>query len=411
MSSLSGIRVVELAGLAPGPFAGLMLSDYGASVLRIDRVTPPATPSPDVLVRGKSSIKLDLKSAAGRRVLLRLLRDGGVDVLIDPFRPGVLEKLGLDPYNVLLKTNPRLIVARLTGFRRDGKYATMAGHDINYLAVSGVLAMLGPTDTNSHNDEDDDDAAPEASRGTRRRPLPPSPPGNLLADFAGGGHMCVTGILMALIHRSRTGKGQIVEANMVDGVSYLATAPRLSQKIPGQWDRPRGENLVDGGCPYYNVYECKEPGTYMSVAALEPQFFAALCRGLQLRLNEDGESSEWGGRREDRQTWPRLKAVLRERFRSKTRKEWEDIFDGTDACCLPVLSHQELEASGYQQRAAVALSYSPPREPAGGGWEIRTLAPGEGGETLLRDWAGWRQGRDYEIEHGGGVVLRSTANL
>lgn len=388
MTSLSGIRVLELAGLAPGPFAGLMLADYGASVLRVDRVIPPATPSPDVLIRGKSSITIDLKSSDGRDTFLRLIRE--VDVLIDPFRPGVLEKLDLDPKETLLKLNPRLIVARLTGFRRDGKYANMAGHDINYLAVSGVLNMLGPAD--------------ETGPIGRQRPLPPSPPGNLLADFAGGGHMCVTGILLALMYRSRTGEGQIVEANMVDGASYLATAPRQSQKIPGQWDRPRGENLVDGGCPYYNVYECKDRGKYMSVAALETQFFAALCKGLEVG---DGH---WGGNRDDRKTWPKLKAVLKEKFQSKTRKAWEDIFDGTDACCLPVLSHEELESASYEQRAAVTLSRSPAVDSCRDGWKIKTLERGEGCEDALRDWVGWKKGKDYSVENGG-VVLRSSAKL
>lgn len=216
--------------------------------------------------------------------------------------------------------------------------------------------------------------------------------------------MCVTGILLALMYRVRTGKGQIVEANMVDGVSYLATAPRQSQKIPGQWDRPRGENLVDGGCPYYNVYECKDQGKYMSVAALEPQFFTVLCKGLHLG---DGD---WGGKRDDRKTWPKMKMVLEETFRRKTRKEWEDIFNDTDACCLPVLSHDELEAAGYRQRAAVTLSRSPAINSSREGWKIQTLERGEGGEEILRNWMGWKKGKDYIIDNGG-VILRSSARL
>lgn len=275
MRALEDIRVLELAGLAPGPFAGLLLADNGADVMRVDRVQPGHSPSPDVLIRGKSSICVDLKSPPGKQLLLRLLPH--VDVLIDPFRPGVLEKLGLG-LDVLLKINPCLIVARLMGFRRDGKYATMAGHDLNYLAVSGVLSMLGPS----------------IQVPPLNRPLPPSPPGNILADFAGGGLVCFMGIVLALFSRTRTGKGQVVEANMVDGVSYLATAPRISSKIPGQWDQPRGENLVDGGCPYYRVYECKDAGRYMAVAALEPKFFEVLSRGLGL------SDKNWGGKRENR---------------------------------------------------------------------------------------------------------------
>ena len=194
---LTGLKVLELSGLAPGPFCGFLLSSYGASVLRIDR---PGPPSSDMLTSHKSSIALDLKSKASHALLLSLISKA--DVLIDPYRPGVLEKLGLDPVNVLQKINPKLITVRLTGFRRDGKYKDMAGHDINYLAVSGVLSMLGAKDT------------------------PPLPPGNVLADFAGGGHVAFTGVLLALIHRGVSGKRQVVEANMADRVNFLGTFPR-----------------------------------------------------------------------------------------------------------------------------------------------------------------------------------------
>lgn len=361
MPSLKGLRVLELAGLAPGPFAGLLLSENGADVLRIDRVDQAATPSPDVLARHKSSIALDLKSTAGKDLFLQLIPN--VDILIDPYRPGVVESLGFSPTEVLLKINPRLIVARLTGFRRDGKYASMAGHDINYLAVSGVLSMLGPS----------------LKAPPFNRPLPPSPPGNLLADFAGGGLICFAGILLALISRSGTGAGQVVEANMVDGVSYLATAPRQSMKIEGQWDQPRGQNLVDGGCPYYNVYECKDDGRYMAVAALESKFFTELMKGLKLG------DKDWGGKRDSRDVWPKMKMIFQGKFRSKTRKEWEDIFDGTDACCTPVLTHSELEEGGYKQRVAVTLSETPALNIDDGGWTVKTLGPGEGGESMLQN--------------------------
>ncbi|KAL3460062.1 CoA-transferase family III domain-containing protein [Aspergillus heterothallicus] len=377
MPALDGLRVLELAGLAPGPFAGMMLADNGASVIRVDRVHPPHQPSPDVLIRGKSSIQIDLKSPVGKKLFLRLVEKA--DVLIDPFRPGVLEKLGLDPTNTLLKLNPRLIVARLTGFRRDGKYANMAGHDINYLAVSGVLSMLGPA----------------ARLPPDGRPLPPTPPGNILGDFAAGGHMCVTGIMMALFSRSHTGKGQVVFANMVDGANYLATMPRISTKIPGQWDRPRGENLSDGGCPYYNVYECKDDGKYVAVAGLEPQFFAELVKGLGL------SDEPWVVNRDNRAIWPAIRDAFRRRFREKTRKEWENIFEGTDACATPVFTHAELEAGGYEQRPGVTLTGTPsvamgPRS----GWDVELLGLGEGGEQALTSWMGWKKGKEYEMVNG-----------
>lgn len=222
-----------------GPFTGLLLADWGASVLRIDRSGNVEDPGPtaDVLSRRKASIAVNLKSPAAITLIKDLVRH--VDVIIDPFRPGVLERLGLSPDEVLLPLNQRLIIGRMTGFRRDGKYAQMAGHDINYIAVSGVLSLLGRKDEN------------------------PLPPGNILGDFAGGGTICFLGIVLALLQRMLTGKGQVVEANMVDGVSYLATLPRLSQKLE-IWNRARGDNLLDSGCPYYDTYKTSD-GMYIAV--------------------------------------------------------------------------------------------------------------------------------------------------
>ncbi|KAL2424216.1 Isopenicillin N epimerase component 2 [Exophiala dermatitidis] len=378
---LTGLRVLELAGVAPGPFCGLLLADWGASVLRIDRPNPAPTPTNDLLTSRKASIALDLKSPDSKSLFLSLISKA--DVLIDPFRPGVLEKLGLDPSTVLLNQNPRLIVVRLTGFRRDGKYSAMAGHDINYLAASGVLSMLGPRDH------------------------PPFPPANILADFAGGGHVAFTGVLLALIQRQTSGKGQVVSANMVDGVSYLGTFPRLLTK-EATWSGPRGTNTLDGGCPYYGCYECKDPGKYVSVGALEPQFFEVLLKGLGLKTHE--VVPHQGLDRQDKRAWPYMRDVFTQRFKTKTRKEWETIFDGTDACVVPVLEHAEMEASGYEHRPIVGLSESPAR-PVGVPWKGKALTPGEGAEDALRNWMGWRKGADYDVVDSGAFVKKEKSRL
>ena len=329
----------------------------------------------DPLSRRKSSIALDLRSPNGLALLKSLLNQA--DILIDPFRPGVLESVGLDPKS-LLGANPRLIVARLTGFRRDGPYAPMAGHDINYLAVSGLLSQLG------------------------RANAPPSFPANIIADFAGGGLTCAFGILAALFGRVHTGKGQVVEANMVDGSAYLGTFSRLLMKTP-LGDRPRGENLLDGGCPWYEVYECK-CGGYMAVGPLEENFFGELLKGLN--LEQDLVTT-----RNDRSTWPDLRATFRKGFLEKTREEWEHVFMGKDACCTPVLSQTELEEQGYEQRPAVGLMGSPGLSiPLAEAWGSRYLSPGAGGEEVLEDWMGWKRGKDYRVE-GGGLVKIAASKL
>ncbi|KAF2845130.1 alpha-methylacyl-CoA racemase-like protein [Plenodomus tracheiphilus IPT5] len=393
---LVGLRVLEFAGLAPGnfpqcpphilkqkqsnhqrikplgPFAGLLLADYGASVLRLDRATTTPHPTSDQLTRRKTSIRINIKSPAGVAIVKKLAREA--DILIDPFRPGVLEKAGLGPEDVLLKINPRLIVARMTGFRRDGNYKDMAGHDINYIAVSGVLSMFG------------------------RKGEKPYPPGNLMGDFAGGGAMCFLGILLALLAREKTGRGQVVEANMVDGSAILATMPRLGTKT-AVWSAERGTNI----------------------GAIEPQFYAALLHGLQLK------PSDLPGNRDNRADWPVLTSFFTRIFKSKTRAEWEAIFDGTDACCTPVLTQADLEQRGFDQRPAVTLRSTPglaiteggdERSAAegqgigweGSGWVEKGLKPGEGGEETIQRWMGWRRGRHYD-EVDGGLVWKDNAKL
>jgi len=339
----------------------MLCADFGAQVLRIDRPVknPAAAPTSDQLTPG------------GVLLLKSLIPE--MDILIEPFRPGVMEKMGLGP-EVLMKLNPRLIYARMTGFRRDGKYASMAGHDINYIAVSGVLSMLGRKNEN------------------------PYPPGNLLGDFGGGGLTCFLGIVLAVLNLQRTGRGQVVEANMVDGSAYLATMPRLATKGPA-WNGPRGTNMLDGGCPYYNTYKTQDGG-YMAVGSLEPQFFAALLKGLGIRESEIGDD------RLDKKTWPKQAETYAAKFKEKTRKEWESIFDGTDACCTPVLTQAELEQGAFDQRPVVTLGESPSfgiqRAPAEG-------RPGAGGEEALVKLMKWKQGKDFE-ERDGGYEAIGTGN-
>lgn len=298
----------------------------------------------------------------------------------------MLEKAGLDPEGVLLKLNPRLIVARMTGFRRDGRYKDMAGHDINYIAVSGVLSLFG------------------------RRGEKPYPPGNLVGDFAGGGAVCFLGILLALFAREKSGVGQVVEANMVDGSAVLATMPRLGLKTE-VWKRERGTNMLDGGAPFYDTYETKD-GRYMAVGAIESQFYAALLKGLDVKVED------LPGDRDNRADWPILSSYFTEKFKTKRRAEWEAIFDGTDACCTPVLTHEDLEKQSHDQRPAVTLKSTPAyavqegeegRSAAvgqgkgheGSGWSEKGLMPGQGGEETLREWLGWRKGKQYGEEKGG----------
>jgi len=364
----------------------MLCADLGAQVLRIDRPVknPAAAPTSDQLTRRKTSLCVNTKTPGGLALLKSLIPE--MDILIEPFRPGVMEKMGLGP-EVLMKLNPRLIYARMTGFRRDGKYASMAGHDINYIAVSGVLSMLGRKNEN------------------------PYPPGNLLGDFGGGGLTCFSGIVLAVLNLQRTGRGQVVEANMVDGSAYLATMPRFATKGPA-WNGPRGTNMLDGGCPYYNTYKTKD-GEYMAVGSLEPQFFAALLKGLGIR------ESDIGGNRLDKKTWPKQAEMYAAKFASKTRKEWEAVFDGTDACCTPVLTQRELEERRFDQRPVVTLGESPSfaiqrasaevrpvaegqgKGVEGDGWSEKGLRPGAGGDEVLVELMKWKKGKDFEEREGG----------
>lgn len=302
--ALSGVRVIELAGLAPAPFCGMILADFGARVIRVDRTKMSMTV--DTQARGKQSVALNLKSPKGVAVLKKLCVQS--DVVLEPYRKGVMEKMGLGPEN-LIKENPRLIYARLTGYGQDGSYAKAAGHDINYLAMSGLLSMLG--------------------RSSKK----PHAPLNLMADFAGGGLMCAFGIVLALLERSRSGQGQIIDASMVEGAAYVGSFMWKSRSL-GLWNHPRGENLLDGGAPFYDTYRTSDE-KYVAVGAIEPQFYQQLLQGLDLDpadLPAQMSVSDW----------PKLRQTFTRVFATKTQAEWGRIFDGTDACVTPVLSPEEV---------------------------------------------------------------------
>ncbi|XP_069820886.1 alpha-methylacyl-CoA racemase isoform X4 [Dendropsophus ebraccatus] len=302
--ALAGVRVLELAGLAPGPFCGMILSDFGAKVIRVDRANTMYTT--DTMARGKRSIALSLKSPEGIGVLKTLCKQS--DVLIEPFRHGVMESLGLGP-EVILKENPRLIYARLTGFGQSGKYAKSAGHDVNYVSISGLLSRLGKQQEN------------------------PTFPLNLLADFAGGGYICALGIVMSLFERTQSGKGQVIDSSMVEGAAYLGSFVWKSQKL-GLWSRPRGENLLDGGAPFYSTYMTAD-GKYMAVGAIESQFYKELLKGLDLDSSDLPNQMSFSD-------WPELKKRFTEKFLEKTQEEWCQVFDGTDACVTPVLTFDDV---------------------------------------------------------------------
>ncbi|XP_014930495.2 alpha-methylacyl-CoA racemase [Acinonyx jubatus] len=302
--ALQGIRVLELAGLAPGPFCGMVLADFGAQVVRVDR--PGAGGDVSFMARGKRSLAVNLKRQDGALVLRRLCAQA--DVVLEPFRHGVMEKLQLGP-EILQRENPKLIYARLSGFGQSGRFCRVAGHDINYLALSGILSKIGRSGEN------------------------PYAPLNLLADFGGGGLICTLGILLALFQRTRSGKGQVIDASMVEGTAYLSSFLWKSQQV-GLWERPRGQNMLDGGAPFYTTYRTADGG-FMAVGAIEPQFYKLLIKGLGLKSDELPNQMSVTD-------WPEMKRRFAEVFAKKTKEEWCQIFDGTDACVTPVLTFEEV---------------------------------------------------------------------
>jgi alpha-methylacyl-CoA racemase len=309
---LHGVRVLELAGIGPGPYAGMMLADMGADVLRIDRASAAgdkdAQPS-DVLSRGRRSVGIDLKHPDGRDAVLRLVESA--DALIEGFRPGVTERLGLGPDDCLAR-NPRLVYGRMTGWGQEGPYAPTAGHDINYIALAGTLSMIG------------------------RQGAPPTPPVNLIGDFGGGGMFLAFGVVCGVFEASRSGQGQVIDAAMIDGSATLA-AMIWGFKAAGGWGE-RGTNLLDTGAWFYNVFETKDGG-WISLGSIEPQFFAEMIQITGLAADVDGVGPL--PPQLDRAAWPDAKERLAAVIRTKTRDEWCALMEGTDVCFAPVLDMDE----------------------------------------------------------------------
>ncbi len=363
MGPLSGIRVIEFEAIGPGPFAGMLLADMGADVLLVDR--PAATDLGlkrerwnDVMMRGRRSVTLDLKSPTGAGAALELI--ARADALIEGFRPGVMERLGLGP-KIALARNPELVYGRMTGWGQDGPLAPRAGHDINYIALAGVLNAFG------------------------KKGEAPVPPLNLVGDFGGGGMLLGFGIACALVEAARSGKGQVVDAAMIEGASLLA-AMFSGMLATQRWSETRGENILDTGAPWYNVYRTSD-GQYVSIGAIEARFFDELIE----RLGLAGEKLPGQNEREH---WPALRARFEQVFAAKTRDEWVKVFEGSDACFAPVLSFSEAKRhphnvarKSYVEVAKVEQPAPAPRfsrTPAG----VRRAPPerGEGGREALGEW-------------------------
>jgi alpha-methylacyl-CoA racemase len=341
---LAGLRVVEIAGLGPGPFCAMVLADLGAEVIRVERTGIPAAAvgSVDrrqVLTRGRPSLGVDLKHPAGLKLVLQMLEHA--DVLLEGFRPGVLERIGLGP-DTCLRRNPRLIYGRITGYGRDGPLAAEAGHDINYISLAGALAPIG------------------------RRGEPPVPPLNLVADFGGGGMLLIMGILAALYERTHSGLGQVVDAAMVDGAALLTTMVHEIRAL-SLWHDERGTNTMDTGSHYYNVYETLD-GACVSVGAMEARFYRSFMKGL-------GFSEEAIPPQDDESQWETLTQRVAEIFRSRTRAEWLDIFEGTDACVTPVLTLGEAPAHPHNRARGTFVDVGGVMEPAPAPRFSRTPAP------------------------------------
>jgi alpha-methylacyl-CoA racemase len=328
MGPLRGVKVLEMAGIGPGPFCAMLLADLGAEVIRIDRPDGPPGDRRDVVMRGRRSLALDLKNPAAVEAVLRLAEQS--DALIEGFRPGVMERLGLGPA-VVQARNPRLIYGRMTGWGQDGPMAKLAGHDIDYIALTGALHAMG------------------------RAGEPPAPPLNLVGDYGGGGMLLAMGILAALVERATSNQGQVVDAAMVDGAALLM-APIYGMKARGRWGAARGGNFLDGAASFYDSYACA-CGGFVAVGPIEPQFFAEMLArmGLDAALFEDRMSPA---------QWPAHKAILAEAFLARSRDDWAAIFADSDGCVAPILSMDEAPAHPHNAARGTFLEAHGAIQPA-----------------------------------------------
>ncbi len=360
---LHDFRIVEMGGIGPAPFAGGLLGDLGADVVRIDRiprpgVEPDTPPRFDFYNRNKRSVALDLKQPAAVAAVLKLV--AGADALIEGFRPGVMERLGLGP-EVCLAINPRLVFARMTGWGQQGPIAQEAGHDINYLALTGALCSMGDADR------------------------PPAPPLNLVADLGGGALYLAVGLLAAAIEARNSGRGQIIDVAMLDGVTHLMSAFQAFRQ-QGTWTERRGDNIVDGGAPFYGCYATKD-GKYVAVGAIEPQFCAALLRVMELEAEALPDQN-------DRGAWPEMRKRFAAVFGSRTRADWVAAAAGRDACLAPVLTideapdHPQMRArDAYAQFDGSRHPSPAPRfERTPASLRRPTPAPGKHSREVLREW-------------------------
>ena len=361
---LRGVRILEIAGIGPGPFAAMMLADMGAEVVRVDRVQAvrdgATGPHWDVMLRGRHNIALDLKHPDGVETLLSLVERA--DAVIEGFRPGVMERLGVGP-EVCLARNPKLVFGRMTGWGQEGPYANSAGHDINYIALAGALAHFG------------------------RAGEPPTPPLNMVGDFGGGGMLLAYGVVCALLEAQRSGEGQVVDAAMVDGSAVLMSMFWAFKNVGMFDEHARGTNLLDTGAHFYDVFECAD-GEWVSIGSIEPQFYALLLE--KMGLSGDGEFAN----QMDRAQWPQLKQKLAEVFITKTRSQWNEIMEGTDVCYAPVLRMSEAAQHPHNVARNTFIEVAGVTQPAPAPRYSRTAtdlptAPAHAGQhtrTVLADW-------------------------